>query len=413
VQSRTAWQAITNRPGRFLGSSWPWRAFTYLVSGVLVGIGTLVSSVVLLTVGTVLIVVVVGVATLPALVLFGTFVARVERRRLRLVDRDPVADPHRQPIRPGLWAWALTRLREQATWREFGYAMLSAFALWLIDALVIGVSLALPVAGMLAPVIGNTETAGFWVLAGLGLLVLPASAYPITSWAAARGALARSMVAPRETELGDRLVEVARSRARLVDSFELERRRIERDLHDGAQQRLVALSLKLGLARLGLPPDSEATRQVGEAQNEAKAALAELRELIRGVHPQVLADRGLAAAIREVADRSTVPVDVDVTASRVAEAVEVTAYYAVCEALANVAKHSQASRAHVRARLVGGQLVLEVRDDGVGGADPAGGSGLIGLADRIAVVDGRLFLSSPPGGPTIVQVEIPCNAGSG
>ena len=378
------------------------------------GVGTLISLAVVLVVGTVLIAVIVGVLTLPALVLFGTVVARVERRRLGLVDRDPARDPHRRPDRPGIRAWALTRLREQATWREFGYAMLTAFALWLIDAFVTGVALAPSVAMMLAPAIGNTETAGYWVLSGIGLLVLPAAAYPITSWAAARGALARTMLAPKETDLGARLIEISRSRARLVDAFELERRRIERDLHDGAQQRLVALSIKLGLAKLDLPPGSDAARQVGDAHDEAKAALAELRELIRGVHPQVLADRGLPAAIQEAADRSAVPVAVDVAIPhRLPDAVEVTAYYAVSEALANIAKHSQAKRAHVRSRFVADQLVLEVRDDGVGGADPGAGTGLVGLADRIAVVDGRLFLSSPPGGPTVVRVEIPCSDGSG
>jgi signal transduction histidine kinase len=141
--------------------------------------------------------------------------------------------------------------------------------------------------------------------------------------------------------------------------------------------------------------------------------LAELRELIRGVHPQVLADRGLPAAIQEAADRSTVPVGVDVAIpGRLPETVEATAYYAVCEALANIAKHSQATRAQVRGRVVADQLVLEIRDDGVGGANPGAGTGLVGLADRIAVADGRLFLSSPRGGPTVVQVEIPCGDGS-
>jgi signal transduction histidine kinase len=139
-------------------------------------------------------------------------------------------------------------------------------------------------------------------------------------------------------------------------------------------------------------------------------ALAELRELIRGVHPQILTDRGLPAAVDDAAGRSPVRVATDVVLPRrLPPGIEVTAYFAVCEALANVAKHSRATRASVRGRLVDGLLVLEVRDDGVGGADPAGGSGLTGLADRVAVVDGRLLLSSPPGGPTVVRVEIPCS----
>jgi signal transduction histidine kinase len=411
VQPRTAWQAVTTRPGRFLGSSWPWRSLAYLVTGVLSGVLTLVGLAVLVVAGAFLLAILVGVLTFPTVVLSGTVVAKVERRRLRLVDLDPAPDPHRRLLPRGRWAWALARLREQATWREFGYAMLSAIALWLIDAFVIGVSLAGPVAMIGAPLIGSTNVPGYWVLCGLGVLILPAAAYPITAWAGARSALARTMVAPRETELGDRLVEVSRSRARLVDAFEVERRRIERDLHDGAQQRLVGLTMKLGLARLDLPADSEAARRVGEAHEEAKAVLADLRELIRGVYPQVLADRGLAPAVRDVAGRSTVPVTVDISVGRLPETLEVTAYYVICEALANVAKHSGASSASVRARVVGDQVIIEVRDDGAGGASASSGGGLAGLADRVAVVDGRLYLSSPSGGPTVLLVEIPWPSG--
>ena len=243
----------------------------------------------------------------------------------------------------------------------------------------------------------------------VGLLALGPGAYLLTAWAGARAALARLILAPREAELDERLVEVTRSRARLVDAFELERRRIERDLHDGAQQRLVALTVALGLARLDLPAGSPAAARVHEAQEQAKQALTELRELIRGVHPQVLADRGLGAAVADAAGRSPVKVDVDVSLPRrLPGTIEVTAYFAVCEALANIARHSRASRASVRGRLLGDVLTVEVRDDGVGGADPAAGTGLAGLADRIAVVEGRLLLSSPAGGPTVLRVEIPC-----
>jgi hypothetical protein len=164
-----------------------------------------------------------------------------------------------------------------------------------------------------------------------------------------------------------------------------------------------------GLEQHRAAPGSAAATQVDAAHEQAKVALAELRELIRGVHPQILSDRGLPAAVDDAAGRSPVRVATDVVLPRrLPPGVEVAAYFAVCEALANVAKHSRATRASVRGRLVDGLLVLEVRDDGVGGADPAGGSGLIGLADRVAVVDGRLLLSSPPGGPTLVRVEIPC-----
>jgi signal transduction histidine kinase len=194
----------------------------------------------------------------------------------------------------------------------------------------------------------------------------------------------------------------------LVDAFEAERRRIERDLHDGAQQRLVALTMALGLARLDAPPGPLAD-QLAKAHGEAGRALEELRELIHGIHPKVLADYGLPAAVADAADRSAVPVDVTLELpGRLPQAVEAAAYFVVCEALANIGRHSGATRAAVTGGHRDGRLVLRVRDDGRGGADAAAGSGLTGLADRVSVLDGRLSLSSPPGGPTLLSVEIPC-----
>ncbi|GAA3310785.1 hypothetical protein GCM10020295_78770 [Streptomyces cinereospinus] len=216
------------------------------------------------------------------------------------------------------------------------------------------------------------------------------------------------LIVSREGELDAEVVELARSRARLVDAFEGERRRIERDLHDGAQQRLVALTIALGLARLDAPPGPLAD-QLTKAHEEAGKALAELRELIHGIHPKVLTDYGLEAAVADAADRCAIPVDVDLELpARPAPAVESAAYFVVCEALANVAKHSRAGRARVSGGHRDGRLFLEVRDDGRGGADPSAGSGLTGLADRVSVLDGRLALTSPPGGPTLLRVEFPC-----
>jgi signal transduction histidine kinase len=194
----------------------------------------------------------------------------------------------------------------------------------------------------------------------------------------------------------------------LVDAFEAERRRIERDLHDGAQQRLVALTMTLGLARLDAPPGPLAD-QLAKAHEEAGQALAELRELVHAIHPKVLADYGLEAAVADAADRSSVPVDVELELpDRLPQPVESAAYFVVCEALANVAKHSGAARARVSGGYDDGRLVLCVLDDGHGGADEAVGTGLTGLADRVSVLDGRLSLSSPPGGPTLLRVELPC-----
>jgi signal transduction histidine kinase len=411
VTVRNAWQAITLQPLSFLASSWPWRSLAYLLSGVLVGAATGLS-LLLLAVGTVFgTLAVVGLVGLLGLAFSGIVVARVERRRLRLVDIDPAPDPHRRPDRPGWRGWLRTRLREQSTWREFGYMAVSALGLWWIDLGVVGFSLGVPTLFIISPIVIDPPQHWWYGLPAyaMGAVLIPVAAYSITAWAGARAALTRAILSPRDDELGAQLVEVARSRARLVDAFEVERRRIERDLHDGAQQRLVALSVSLGLAELDLPPDSPAARQVAEAHQQARLALAELRELIRGVHPHVLTDRGLAAAVTDLAGRSPVPTQIDIELPRrLPQGVEVTAYFAIAEALANVVKHGRASRAAVHGRLLTDMLVVEVRDDGIGGADPAVGSGLAGLADRVAVAEGRLLLSSPVGGPTLVRVELPC-----
>jgi signal transduction histidine kinase len=409
VTPRTSWQAVTQRPALFLASAWPWRSLVYLASGVVAGGAILIALSVVAFAGALLTIVLIGLVVLLGVILSGIPVARLERWRLGLADLDPAPDPHRRPDRPGWRAWLSTRLSESATWRELGYLMVWGLALWWIDALVLAAGVGVPVGLMVAPVFQH-EQAGLWFMPPIGLLLVPLAAYPITAWAGGRAAITRAMLASRDAELDERLIEVTASRARLVDAFELERRRIERDLHDGAQQRLVALSMSLGLARLDLPPDSPAARQVAAAHEQAKQALAELRELIRGVHPQVLTDRGLPSAIEDAAGRSPVPVTVDVSLPRrLPSPVELTAYFVVCEALANIAKHSQARSAGIRGRIAGGNLVIEVRDDGVGGADPAAGTGLTGLADRIAVADGRLWLSSPPGGPTVLRMEVPCS----
>ncbi|MBG0853860.1 sensor histidine kinase [Streptomyces spinoverrucosus] len=410
-------------PG-FLLSAWPWRAAGYLVSGVVVGAVTLVALVVLAALGGVLVLVLVGVPMLLALVLAGIPVARVERRRLRLVDLDPdpARDQHRAPARGGLWAWLSTRFREPVTWRELGHALLFAGLLWPVDALVVVFALLCPLSLVGTPLLmavgfDEVKVLKLWAVttwpaavgfAALGVVLCCLGAYALGVAAGARGALTRLLIAPRDAELGARVVELTRSRVRLVDAFEAERRRIERDLHDGAQQRLVALTMTLGLARLDAPPGPLADR-LAQAHEEAGRALAELRELIHGIHPKVLTDFGLEAAVADAADRSVVPVDIDLELpGRLPRAVESAAYFVVCEALANIAKHSGAARAEVRGGHTGGRLVLEVRDDGCGGADASAGTGLTGLADRVSVLDGRLSVSSPPGGPTLLRVELPC-----
>ncbi|MGZ3100863.1 sensor histidine kinase [Streptomyces sp. H62] len=425
MHPRNVWQAMSGPGPGFLLSAWPWRAVAYLATGAVAGAVTLVGAVTAVAVGGVLAVVVVGLPLLVLIALAGIPVAHLERHRLRLVDRDPVPGRHRQPAAAGLWAWLTTRLREPATWRELGYALLFAFLLWPVDALVLAAALVLPLSTVATPLlmatVGDGEEAKVlkqWTVttwptafgvALLGLLLLAAGAYALGLAAGARAELARVLVGtPRGGDPDDRVVELTRSRVRLVDAFEAERRRIERDLHDGAQQRLVALTMALGLARLDAPPGPLAD-QLAKAHGEAGKALGELRELIHGIHPKVLADYGLAAAVEDAADRSAVPVDVRLELpGRLPQAVEAAAYFVVCEALANVARHSGADRAEVTGGHRDGRLFLAVRDDGRGGAEAGAGSGLTGLADRVSVLDGRLALSSPPGGPTLLRVEIPC-----
>jgi signal transduction histidine kinase len=209
-------------------------------------------------------------------------------------------------------------------------------------------------------------------------------------------------------ELRARIDELRASRARIVRAGDEERRRLERDLHDGAQQRLVTLALNLRLAR---DSDDPAAMRVltDEAIQELTEATAELRELARGIHPAVLTDRGLKAAVNALAGRALLPVEVQaVPDERLAAAVESTVYFVVAEALTNVTRYAHASHAEIEIGRQNGSLVVEVRDDGVGGADPEQGSGLRGLADRVSAVDGRIVVTGAPGAGTVVRAEIPC-----
>ncbi|KOX00851.1 histidine kinase [Streptomyces sp. NRRL B-1140] len=413
-----------SRPA-YLLSAWPWRSAGYLLTGALTGVVVLVGIVLSAAAGGVLALALVGLPLLLGTALSGLPVAALERYRLRLVDAEPAPDPHVAPREPGLRAWLSTRLRERATWRELGHALLFAGLLWPVDALAFAVFLSGPLSVVATPLLvarfGEAKVLKVWLIttwpaavgcAVLGLVLLAVGAWLLGVVAGARAGLTRLLIAPREADLGARVVELARSRVRLVDAFEAERRRIERDLHDGAQQRLVALTMTLGLARLDAPAGPLAD-QLAKAHQEAGTALAELRELIHGIHPKVLADYGLEAAVADAADRSAVPVDVDLELpGRLSPAVEAAAYFVVCEALANVGRHSGADRAEISGEHRDGRLLLRIRDDGRGGARAGQGSGLTGLADRVSVLDGRLSLSSPPGGPTLLRVEIPCESAS-
>ncbi|MGI5427368.1 sensor histidine kinase [Streptomyces sp. CA-179760] len=399
----TAWQAMAQRPLSFLTSSWPWRSLAYLSGGVVVGAAALLVFGLGLAAGLALLVVLIGVAPLVGLVLASTVVATVERSRLRLVDLDQLPDPHRAPDGPGLRTWMATRLKERATWRELMFTLLSTASLWWLDLLVLGFSFGVP-AVTIASADGDT-----WPWAVFGAIVLLASPYTVTSWAGARASMARTFLAPRDRELGEELREVRASQSRLLDSFDAERVRIERDLHDGAQQRLVSLGMTLGLMRLEIPEGTPQAELLTQVENQLSAAHQELRALIRGLNPPVLADHGLVAAIEDYAGRFPIPVTVDLRLpERLPRKLETTMYYLINEAMTNIAKHSGATTAQVRGRYHSDLLILDITDDGRGGLDPEAGSGVTGLADRVTALDGRMRVSSPVGGPTLLHVEVPC-----
>jgi signal transduction histidine kinase len=242
------------------------------------------------------------------------------------------------------------------------------------------------------------DTPAFWWLA-FGITALLPIAF--------LGGLLQSHVARLDAELVTRLEELRASRIRLVNAGDAERRRLERDLHDGAQARLVMVSMLLGRLKLKVESDDDATSMLDQAQSELQTGLAELRELARGIHPAVLTTHGLEPAVKALAARTAVPVMVDAEAGDLPQPVEIAAYFVVSEALTNVTKYAHATAATVTVRVAGGSVRVEITDDGVGGADPSRGSGLNGLADRVAAVDGTMTVDSPPGVGTTVRVEIP------
>ncbi|WP_433258217.1 histidine kinase [Streptosporangium sp. CA-135522] len=387
------WQAITGNPLRFLGSPWPWRALAYLLTS-LPGGGAVV---VVAAFGRQTALVIAMIMLLVVAVVLGGPIASLERWRLRLID--PAGVPAPKPRTPISFA-------NPTAWREIGYALLWATVLPAVNGLVITLAAltvisyasALPSSGSPLVVLPTIVV----VLVGLA-----GCAYLFTVMAAAQGALARGLLAAPPEE---RMIELTRSRARLVDAFEAERRRIERDLHDGAQHQLTAVLMQLGLAQLDVREDPERTaKAISLACDHTQAALDELRRVIRGIHPSALTGRGLGVAVTDLARHCPIPVTLDLDLPhRPPPGVEAAAYFCISESLTNVIKHSNARKIMIKAKLLDHHLALEVRDDGIGGADAAAGSGITGLADRVGVLEGTLSLSSPPGGPTVIRVELPC-----
>jgi signal transduction histidine kinase len=342
-----------------------------------------------------------------ALLLCVRFVSSLQRERFRAVLGVEIAAPGELPVagwRRFTHPWAAG-----STWRQLVYHVLAA-VLAVPAGLLIVLCWSAPVLSTLwAEMLSGPARVG-WLAASAGLLL---AAPWVARWVAAADTFAaRRLLGPgRSDELRLRVETLSKTRSDLVAAADSERRRIERDLHDGVQQRLVSLALNLGMARAAFTDASPEIREVlGAAHDEANDALDELRNFVRGLHPAVLNDRGLDAALSGVAARAPLPVALRVDVpTRCSPSIEAIAYFMVSEALTNVAKHARATRAEVAVEQVGNQLRLVVTDDGQGGASfDDGDGGLRGLAQRAAAVDGTFSLVSPPGGPTTVTVNLPC-----
>ncbi|WP_049564701.1 sensor histidine kinase [Streptomyces sp. SBT349] len=360
-----------------------WRECAYLVGSWPLSLLAFVYIMVWLYVGVLLSVTVVGLPVLALGLLgcrrLGAWERARARRRLRVTVDEPSPLPGRGGA--GFFGWLWARLRDPVGWRS---------ALFFV--------LRLPL---------TTLTCWLTVICLLTFL------WPALPWLArwmtnVDRALVVGLLSPSD-EMERRIAELETDRASVTDTASADLRRIERDLHDGAQARLVALAMDLGLAKEKLTEDPEtAARMVDEAHGEVKLALQELRDLARGIHPAILTDRGLGPALSSVASRCTVPVRVTAELpARPAPAIEGIAYYTVSELLQNVSKHSGARRAAVEAWRAGDRLMLQITDDGHGGADATAGSGLAGLAERLTAVDGVLVVTSPAGGPTTITAELP------
>ena len=366
-------------------------------------------------------------------------IARIERTRFAALLDLTLDDAH--PTLTGATPWKrhVERLKSVTRWKEVAYTLVhyplgilttaTAFGVWSLSVALISLP---AVIGRLP---GDTFRlaswelhggAGPWILAAVGVVFVVLVA-PWTTVGLAeidrfvgRGLLGRTA----RSEFVERVTDLETSRTAAVDSAEAERRRIERDLHDGAQQRLIAVAMSLGIARQRLDDDPAQARElVGSAHDEVKSALKELRDLVRGIHPVILEDRGLDAALSAVVARCSVPVVLSVdVAPRPTPAVESAAYFIVSEALVNVVRHSQATAASVEIARRADRLTIAVADNGIGGAAPVeagaidggsereGGSGLRGLADRVSALDGWMQIVSPVGGPTTLLVEVPCGS---
>jgi signal transduction histidine kinase len=408
-------------PGRFarvVTRAQTWLNLAYLLAAFPTGLAYFVVLVVGVSTGVALAVVVVGLLILVATLAAWRGMAAVERGIARALLGVTIAQPvdrRGQPLTHRLSRW----LRDPVTWKSLVFVALK-FPLGLVSfgivaclgffALVLAFA---PLIVLLTPV-----TVFGWIveeplqalpLTPIGLLACLLLLHLSNGLAWLWGLFARVMLGPSTVQLRERVDDLRDARARIIEAADAERRRIERDLHDGAQQRLVALSLTLGLAESRLAADPQAAAPlIAQAREEAQLAVQELRELASGIHPALLSDRGLGPALEALAARAPVPTAVvGGPQQRLPPPVEAAAYFVTAEALTNVAKYAQADSATVTLAVEHGHLRLTVHDDGIGGADLAAGRGLRGLRDRVEALDGRLEVASPPGEGTTIAAEIP------
>ena len=414
---------MASNPLRFLTSSWPWRSFAYTLSGVVVGLVAAIVGFTYIGAGVLLSPVVIGIVLLSYAAVVGVPIGIMERWRLRLMAT-PVRPTPEDPHVDASFASARERFAiwrsEPASVREFGYAMLLALLFMPVNIILAVPTVMTTVLLFISPFLtsggpvdvliwrAETFTEALPIALGLAPVWLVLSAYIQTVLAGTQAEAARALLGPRTGELEERIASLRRSRLDLVTAFETERRRIERHLHDGVQQRLVGLTMTLGLAETQLP-DGEGRTLVERAHGEAEAALGDLRDAVRGIHPRVLVDHGLRAAVNEVTDRSPLPVSVDLEVDRLPSAVEETAYFVVSESLTNAIKHADADRVAISGTVDGERLRVEVSDDGMGGASVVPDGGLAGLVTRLDALGGTLSVSSPIGGPTTIRMEAPCH----
>jgi len=403
-----------------------WRETLHLLLNLPVGIVTFTVVVTGLATGLGMLITLVGIPIIFATMYLSRGMGAVERARARaFLDVDVPAPYRADPPADTWWRVHVARFTDPATWVEVGYHLLMlpigiftftvALTFW---AMGIGLVTA-PLYAWALPdgmYVGD-ELTRWWVVdtplefaavALAGVAVILVTPWIVRGLATANRMLVRGMIG---SDLFARERTLTETRAAAVDLAAEDRRRIERDLHDGVQQRLVSLAMDLGRAKEKMDADPDRAKElVTDAHEEAKLAITEVRDLARGIHPAVLTDRGLDAALSSLAARSPVPVEVSVdVVTRPPASTEAAAYFVVSEALTNVAKHAKASKASVTVRRADdGWLTIQVQDDGVGGASIVEGSGLAGLRDRVRALDGEMHLLSPEGGPTVLMVEIPC-----